>query len=89
MRLCKMAKADSAGFWRRCHAQKEVTHGIGREALRQGFAALLGPPFSPPDPVVPAHASSGDGGSFKTFSQEKLLRPLTGGNEARPLDWTE
>jgi hypothetical protein len=31
---------------------KETSHGIRREALQQGFAALLGPPI-PPDPVVP------------------------------------
>ena len=61
MRLCKMAKADPAKFWKRYRAHKEAAHGIGREALRQGFAALLGPPSSAPDPVVPAHASDGNG----------------------------
>jgi hypothetical protein len=61
MRLCKMAKANPVGFWRRYHAQKEAAHDIGREALRQGFAALLGPPSSPPDSVVPAPASDVDG----------------------------
>jgi len=70
MRLCKMAKADPAGFWRRYHAQKEAAHSIGREALRQGFAALLGPPSSPPDPVVPAPASDVDG---CTLSQDIQL----------------
>ncbi len=45
-------------------------HGIGREALWQGFAALLGPPSSPPDPVVPAPASDVDG---CTLSQDIQL----------------
>jgi hypothetical protein len=50
--------------------QKEAAHGIGREALRQGFAALLGSPSSPPDPVVPAPASDMDG---CTLSQDIQL----------------
>ncbi|CAK9876432.1 unnamed protein product [Sphagnum jensenii] len=56
-----MAKADLVGFWKRYRAQKEAAHDIGREAFRQGFAALLGPPSSPPDPIVPAPASDVDG----------------------------
>jgi hypothetical protein len=56
-----MAKADPTGFWRRYRAQKETAHGIGREAFRQAFAALPGPPSSPPDLVVPAPASDVDG----------------------------
>jgi hypothetical protein len=70
MCLCKMAKADPVGFWRRYRAQKEAVHGIGREALRQGFAALLGPPSSPPDPVIPTPASDVDG---YTLSQDIQL----------------
>jgi hypothetical protein len=70
MHLCKMAKTDLAGFWKRYRAQKEATHNIGREALRQGFAALLGPPSSPLDPVVPALASDVDG---CTLSQDIQL----------------
>jgi hypothetical protein len=70
MRLCKMAKADPARFWRRYCAQKEAVHGIGREALRQGFAVLLGPPSSPPDSIVPAPASDVDG---CTLSQDIQL----------------
>jgi hypothetical protein len=61
MRLCKMAKADLVGFWRRYHVQKGAAHGIGREALWKGFVVLLGPPSSPLDPVVPAPASDVDG----------------------------
>jgi hypothetical protein len=34
MRLCKMAKADLARFWRRYRVRKEAAHGIGREAFR-------------------------------------------------------
>ncbi len=70
MRLCKMAKADPAGFWRRYRAQKEAAHDIGTEALRQDFAALLGSPSSTPDPVVPAPASDVDG---CTLSQDIQL----------------
>jgi hypothetical protein len=36
-------------------------HDIGREAFRQGFAALLGPPSSTPDSVVLAPTSDVDG----------------------------
>jgi hypothetical protein len=36
-------------------------HDIEREALLQGFAALLGPPSSPPNPVIPAPTSDVDG----------------------------
>jgi hypothetical protein len=61
IRLCKMAKADPVGFWKRYRAQKEAAHGIGREALWWGFAVLLGPPSSPPNPVVLAPASDVDG----------------------------
>ncbi len=70
MRLCKMAKADPAGFWRRYRAQKEAAHGIGREPLRQGFVALLGPPSLTPDLVVPAPTSDVDG---CTLSQDIQL----------------
>jgi hypothetical protein len=70
MRLCKMAKANPAGFWRRYRAQKEAAHGIKREALWQGFAALLVPPSSPPDLIVPAPASDVDG---CTLSQDIQL----------------
>jgi hypothetical protein len=52
MQMCKLAKADPAGLWKKYRVRKEASHGIQREALRQGFAALLGPPI-PPDPVVP------------------------------------
>ncbi len=52
MQMCKLAKANPTRFWRKYRMRKEASHGIGREALRQGFAALLGPPI-PPDPVVP------------------------------------
>ncbi len=52
MQMCKLAKVDPAGFWRKYRVRKEASHGIRREALRQGFAALLGPPI-PPDPIVP------------------------------------
>jgi hypothetical protein len=52
MQMCKLAKADLVGFWRKYRVRKETSHGIRREALRQGFATLLGPPI-PPDPVVP------------------------------------
>ncbi|CAM6009753.1 unnamed protein product [Sphagnum balticum] len=65
-----MAKADPAGFWRRYRAQKEAAHGIEREALWQGFVALLGPPSSPPNPVVLAPASDMDG---CTLSQDIQL----------------
>ncbi len=70
MCLCKMAKVDPARFWRRYRAQKEAVHDIGREAFRQAFAVLLGPPSSPPDPVVPAPASDMDG---CTLSQDIQL----------------
>jgi hypothetical protein len=70
MRLCKMAKANLVGFWRRYRAQKEAAHGIMREALRQGFAALLGSPSSTPDPVILAPASDVDG---YTLSQDIQL----------------
>ncbi len=52
MQMCKLAEADPAGFWRKYRVRKEASHSIRREALRQGFVALLGPPI-PPDPVVP------------------------------------
>jgi hypothetical protein len=74
IRLCKMAKAHLARFWRRYRVQKEAVHDIGREALRQGFAALRGPPSSPPDPVVPAPTSDVDG---CTLSQDIQLCEIT------------
>jgi hypothetical protein len=74
MHLCKMAKANPIGFWRQYRAQKEAAHNIGREALRQGFATLLGPPSSPPDLVVPALANDVDG---CTLSQNIQLCEIT------------
>ncbi len=52
MQMCKLTKADPTGFWRKYRVRKEASHSIQREALRQGFATLLGPPI-PSDPVAP------------------------------------
>ncbi|CAK9208562.1 unnamed protein product [Sphagnum troendelagicum] len=78
-----MAKADPARFWRRYCAQKEAVHDIGREALRQGFATLLGPPSSPPDPVIPAPASDVDG---CTLSQNIQLCEIADAMKRKAFD---
>ena len=59
MRLCKMAKADPAGFGGDTVRRRKPRTASGGRRSGRALPRCLGPPSSPPDPVVPTHASDG------------------------------